>query len=100
MRTQAAGARYQLTLAQLAEFDDLCTDALIDRAHYWITIRKLRNNYHANRKIKTEAVVNVITRDVARGRSVPTALENFLKLDGVKAYLDRLKVDGAKSDFI
>jgi histone-lysine N-methyltransferase SUV420H len=97
--------RYQLTLGQLAEFDDLLTDSLVDRVcfarfansisprlkrvanresrriqvYYWTTIRKMKHTYHPNRGVKTDAVTKIIVNDLVRNKSVASSLQQFLQ---------------------
>lgn len=99
----ARPGKYQLSLSQLAEFDDLLTDALVDRVctppppplhplcpqsandsaweqvYYWTKIRKMKHSYHPNRGIKTEEVVRIIVHEVVRNKNTAGALQRFLE---------------------
>lgn len=97
---KSAPARYQLTLSQLAEFDDLLTDALVDRVHFWTTVRKIRHAYLPNRGVKTDAVCKLIIEEVVKNKSVATGLQRFLELNGIRHYLSRISRDeNTKNDF-
>ncbi|KAI5781146.1 hypothetical protein EDC01DRAFT_632893 [Geopyxis carbonaria] len=90
----------QLTLSQLEEFDDLLTDSLVDRIYYWATIRKVKHVYHANRGVKTNAIVNIVVEDVVRKKSVAKALERFFDLPGIKTFVKKqCKSEHLKNDF-
>lgn len=102
----ARPVKYQLTLSQLAEFDDLLTDALVDRVctshslpltspihtesqfvdrkpppqvFYWTKIRKMKHTYHPNRRIKTEDVTKIIIHEVVQNKNIAGALQRFLE---------------------
>lgn len=93
--------RQQLTLSQLAEFDDLLTDALVDRVYYWTTIRKMKHTYHPNRGVKTDAVTKIIVNDIVRNKSVTHALQQFVELSGIRNFLDKISTSNSlRTDFI
>ncbi|KAI5852657.1 hypothetical protein DFP73DRAFT_589730 [Morchella snyderi] len=98
----ARPAKYQLTLSQLAEFDDLLTDALVDRVYYWTKIRKMKHSYHPNRGIKTDDVVNIIVCEVVRNKNTSGALNKLMELNGVKQFLNKVlyKNPNAEADFM
>ncbi|PWW75814.1 hypothetical protein C7212DRAFT_358402 [Tuber magnatum] len=74
-------------LSLLAEYDDFLTDSLVDRVHYWTTIRKIKGAYHPSRRLNTKAILRIVVEDVVRDKNVKVALENFLCLPGVVQYL-------------
>lgn len=98
----ARPAKFQLTLSQLAEFDDLLTDALVDRVYYWTKIRKMKQSYHPNRGIKTDDVVNIIVCEVVRNKNTSGALNKLMELNGVKQFLNKVlyKNPNAEADFM
>lgn len=93
--------RHHLSLAQLAEFDDLLTDSLVDRVsifviqishcagltvpplhhqvYYWSAIRKMKHTYHPNRGVKTDAVTKIIVDGLVKNKSVAASLQHFLE---------------------
>ncbi|KAF8454613.1 hypothetical protein BDZ91DRAFT_557733 [Kalaharituber pfeilii] len=95
-----AAKRTQLSLAELGEFDDLLTDALVDKVYYWTKIRKTKRLYLPNRKITEQAVTQIISEHVVRGRSVTTAVEKFEQLSAVKAFIDGLNDEWKQSEFL
>ncbi|CUS13741.1 unnamed protein product [Tuber aestivum] len=66
-------------LSLLAEYDDFLTDSLVDRVHYWATIRKIRGAYHPSRRLNTNAILRIVVEDVVQDRNVRVALEKFLR---------------------
>ncbi|TGZ77898.1 hypothetical protein EX30DRAFT_172636 [Ascodesmis nigricans] len=95
--------RYQLTLGQLAEFDDLLSDTLIDRINHEskFSIRKMKPLYHPNRTIKREEVEHIVIEEVVRNRSVGAAMTQYLQLNGIKNYMARLpKEEQVRADFV
>ncbi|KAI5857572.1 hypothetical protein BZA05DRAFT_346901 [Tricharina praecox] len=91
--------RHQLTLSQLAEFDDLLTDSLVDRVYYWTTIRKMKHTYHPNRGVKTDAVTKIIVGDLVKNKNITESLKQFLDLSGIRNYINKLKNERLKDDF-
>ncbi|KAG0632681.1 hypothetical protein HOY80DRAFT_885127 [Tuber brumale] len=74
-------------LSLLAEYDDFLTDSLVDRVHYWTTIRKIKGVYHPSRRLNTKAILRIVIEDVVNDKNVKVALEKFLRLPGVVQYL-------------
>ncbi|KAM0716362.1 hypothetical protein Q7P37_007807 [Cladosporium fusiforme] len=88
-----------LTLSQLANYDDLITDALVDRVYFWATIRKLKPNFHASRGIQEEAVCKILQRDVIIAKDATVAHRNLLRLPGISKYLRSLRTQDEKEHF-
>ncbi|EGC41791.1 histone-lysine N-methyltransferase [Histoplasma capsulatum var. duboisii H88] len=89
----------KLTLSQLASYDDVITDALVDRAYFWTKIRKNRTKYISCRGILEEQVTAILLHDVIVGKDVPKAEKAFLAIPGLKKFVDRLKSDREKEWF-
>ena len=109
--------KQRLTLAQLAAYDDILTDALVDHVRplplplckygflymrqvfYWTTIRKNRSAYHSSRGVREEDVTSILQKSVIV-RKDPTAAESqLLALPGLKKFSDALKTEKEKDDF-
>ncbi|EDN10897.1 predicted protein [Histoplasma mississippiense (nom. inval.)] len=89
----------KLTLSQLASYDDVITDALVDRAYFWTKIRKNRTKYISCRGILEEQVTAILLHDVIVGKDVPKAEKALLAIPGLKKFVDRLKSDREKEWF-
>ncbi|EGE81918.1 histone-lysine N-methyltransferase set9 [Blastomyces dermatitidis ATCC 18188] len=89
----------KLTLSQLASYDDVITDALVDRAYFWTKIRKNRTKYIPCRGILEEQVTSILLHDVIVGKDAPKAEKALLALPGLKKFVDRLKSDREKEWF-
>ncbi|KAK1782624.1 histone-lysine N-methyltransferase set-9 [Copromyces sp. CBS 386.78] len=89
----------QLTLAQLAAYDDILTDALVDHAYYWTTIPKNRTSYHPSRGIKEEDITKIIQNHLIVDPDIATAEEKLLATDGLKRFANTLKTPREQNDF-
>ncbi|EEH37094.2 histone-lysine N-methyltransferase set9 [Paracoccidioides lutzii Pb01] len=89
----------KLTLSQLASYDDVITDALVDRAYFWTKIRKNRTKYFPCRDILEEQVTSILLHDVIVGKDAPKAEKALLALPGLKKFVDRLRSEQEKEWF-
>ncbi|PNP59822.1 hypothetical protein THARTR1_00701 [Trichoderma harzianum] len=101
---KAAGAtakKQRLTLSQLAAYDDILTDALVDHAFYWTTVPKNRSSYHPSRGIREGEVAKIIQQDVVVNKDLEAAEKRLLtSVDGLKRYVNGLRLDKEKADFV
>ncbi|KAI9830069.1 MAG: Histone-lysine N-methyltransferase set9 [Phylliscum demangeonii] len=88
-----------LTLAQLASYDDVITDALIDQVYFWTQIRKNRAKYAACRGLREEDVGRIVRESVIMAKDVGAAEQQLLQLPGLSRFADRLATDKARDDF-
>ncbi|KAJ6014897.1 Histone-lysine N-methyltransferase SET9 [Penicillium herquei] len=86
----ATERRERLTLAKLASYDDVATDALVDHAYFWTTTRKNRTKYSPARGIHDDDVGRVLLHDVVVSKDVPQAERKLLELPGLRKYLNNL----------
>ncbi|KAK4223643.1 putative histone-lysine N-methyltransferase set-9 [Podospora fimiseda] len=89
----------KLTLAQLAAYDDILTDALIDHTFYWTTIPKNRTSYHPSRGVKEEEITKLIQNHLIVDPNLATAEEKLLATDGLKKFYNGLWTPKEKDDF-
>ncbi|KAM5454278.1 histone lysine methyltransferase Set9 [Microsporum audouinii] len=90
-RTPTVEKRERLTLSQLATYDDILTDTLVDHAYFWTTIRKNRTKYFPVRGINEENVTSILLHDVIVAKDASKAEKEFLALPGLKKFTDRLR---------
>ncbi|KAJ5668984.1 Histone-lysine N-methyltransferase set9 [Penicillium macrosclerotiorum] len=95
----ATERRERLTLAKLASYDDVATDALVDHAYFWTTTRKNRNKYNSARGIHDDDVGHILLHDIAVAKDVVTAERKLLDLPGLKKYLANLRSSREKDWF-
>ncbi|PVH81263.1 hypothetical protein DL98DRAFT_559980 [Cadophora sp. DSE1049] len=91
--------KQRLTLAQLAAYDDILTDALVDHVYFWTTIRKNKNAYHGSRGITEEAVTAILQKRVIVEKDAAKAEAEILELPALKKFSQNLKTDKEKDDF-
>ncbi|KAE8149449.1 alpha/beta-hydrolase [Aspergillus avenaceus] len=95
----SAERRDRLTLAKLASYDDVATDALVDRAYFWTNTRKNRTKYIPVRGIVDDAVTRILLHDVIVAKDAVKAERELLAMSGLKKYLARLANDREKEWF-
>ncbi|EGR45730.1 uncharacterized protein TRIREDRAFT_51287 [Trichoderma reesei QM6a] len=102
--SKAAGAtakKQRLTLAQLAAYDDILTDALVDHAFYWATVPKNRSSYHPSRGIREGEVAKIIQEEVIVNKDLEAAEKRLLtSVDGLKRFVGGLKMEKERTDFV
>ncbi|KAB5517509.1 histone-lysine N-methyltransferase SET9 [Coniochaeta sp. 2T2.1] len=91
--------RQQLTLAQLAAYDDILTDALVDHTYYWTTIPKNRTTYHPSRGVREDEISKLIQKHIILDENLGTAEEKLLATDGLRKFCNALRTPKEKEDF-
>ncbi|KAH7041361.1 uncharacterized protein B0I36DRAFT_22517 [Microdochium trichocladiopsis] len=95
-----AGAKKQsLTLAQVSQYDDLLTDALVDHVYYWTTIPKNRPSYHATRGVTEEEIAKIVQTHLIVEPNVEVAEAKLLQTAGLRKFVNGLKTPKEKDDF-
>ncbi|ROT38146.1 hypothetical protein SODALDRAFT_278725 [Sodiomyces alkalinus F11] len=94
-----AAKRKPLTLAQLASYDDILTDALVDHAFYWTTIPKNRSSYHPSRGVREEEISKIIQSEIVLNKDLAAAESRLLATDGLSKFYNGLRTDKEKADF-
>ncbi|MCJ1438613.1 Histone-lysine N-methyltransferase set9 [Xylographa pallens] len=89
----------RLTLTQLASYDDILTDVLVDHVYFWTTIRKNRAKYNLTRGISEDDITNILLHEVVVCKDVQHAEHHLLRLPGLRKFVERLKTQREKEDF-
>ncbi|KAL9001528.1 MAG: hypothetical protein Q9169_000103 [Polycauliona sp. 2 TL-2023] len=89
----------KLTLSQLASYDDILTDALVDHVYFWTTIRKNRAKYNLARGISEDDITNILLHQLVVEKDVQKAAASLLKLPGLHKFHSKLKSDREQDDF-
>ncbi|KAI4206313.1 MAG: hypothetical protein LQ346_001138 [Caloplaca aetnensis] len=89
----------RLTLSQLASYDDILTDALVDHAYFWTAIRKNRSKYNLTRGISEDDVTRILLQKVIVNKDVEEAESSLLQLPGLRKFHSALKSDREREDF-
>lgn len=86
------GSKAKLTLETLAQYDDLITDALVDKVYYWTIIRKNRGGrFTSFRGLHEEDVADILRRYVIWDKDPADAVEKLLQLPGLRKFVTGLK---------
>ncbi|KAK7519783.1 histone-lysine N-methyltransferase SET9, partial [Phyllosticta citriasiana] len=88
-----------LTLSQLAHYDDLATDALVDKVYFWTTIRKNRLRYSPLRGLNDEKVAELLRQKVIIGKDPAKALQLLLEEPALKRNFQRLGTNDEREHF-
>ncbi|KAJ1337408.1 [histone H4]-N-methyl-L-lysine20 N-methyltransferase [Microdochium nivale] len=99
MPPQAGAKKQSLTLAQVSQYDDLLTDALVDHVYYWTTIPKNRSSYHATRGVTEEELTKIIQSHLVVETDVELAETKLLQTAGLRKFLNGLKTPKEKDEF-
>ncbi|KAI9702499.1 MAG: Histone-lysine N-methyltransferase set9 [Candelina mexicana] len=89
----------RLTLSQLAGYDDLLTDALVDHVYFWTTIRKNRSKYFPSRGIREEEIADILRKTVITEKDTAGAEAQVLQLPGLSKFVSNLKTDDDRENF-
>ncbi|KAI9711110.1 MAG: Histone-lysine N-methyltransferase set9 [Chrysothrix sp. TS-e1954] len=92
--------KVDLTLAELARYDDLVTDALVDHVYFWTTIRKNRARYASSRFIKEEEIADIIRKAVIVEHDAGKGLRQLQALPGITRHLNGLRTINEKEHFM
>jgi histone-lysine N-methyltransferase SUV420H len=99
-RTPTPAVKKQpLTFAQLAAYDDILTDALIDHVYYWTTIPKNRPLYHPSRGVREEDIAKIIQTHLIVDADLAVAEAKLLATDGLRKFHNALRTPKEKDDF-
>ena len=64
---------------KLSDFDDLCTDVLVDKIEFWSKTHKMAKHYKSKRSVPEREVLHIV-RSVARNTtSLSDAAEALLR---------------------
>ncbi|PBP17861.1 set domain containing protein [Diplocarpon rosae] len=89
----------RLTLAQLAAYDDVATDALVDHVYFWTSIRKNKSTYRPSRGVSEEAVTTILQNRVVVEKDAARAEAELLELPALKRFSLSLKMEKERDDF-
>ncbi|KAF2996050.1 Histone-lysine N-methyltransferase set9 [Curvularia kusanoi] len=100
MPRQTGGVRGGLTLEKLASYDDVITDALVDKVYYWTTIRKNHGGrFAASRGMHEEDIADRIRRHAIWEKEPAEAVQELLKLPGLRKYMANMKDEKDQEQF-
>ncbi|KAF1917282.1 histone-lysine N-methyltransferase SET9 [Ampelomyces quisqualis] len=89
-----------LTLEKLASYDDVITDAVVDKVYYWTTIRKNRGTrFTASRGLQEEDIAAVIREQVVWEKDPAEAVQQLLDLPGLRKYMAGLSDEKDQEQF-
>ncbi|KAL1893026.1 histone lysine methyltransferase Set9 [Sporothrix stenoceras] len=91
--------KHALTLAQIASYDDILTDSLVDHAFYWTTIPKNRPSYLPSRGVKEQEIAKIIQDHLVVETDLDLAEEKLLATNGLGKFYRALKTNAEKEDF-
>ncbi|KAL8830293.1 MAG: hypothetical protein Q9170_005799 [Blastenia crenularia] len=89
----------RLTLSQLASYDDILTDALVDHVYFWTTIRKNRSKYNLTRGISEDDITSILLHEIIVDEDLRKAETSLLQLPGLRKFHSLLKSNREKEDF-
>ncbi|KAF9691778.1 hypothetical protein EKO04_010528 [Ascochyta lentis] len=100
MPRQLGGVRGGLTLEKLASYDDVITDALVDKVYYWTTIRKNHGGrFAASRGMHEEDIADRIRKHAIWEKDPAAAVQELLKLPGLRKFVAGMKDEKDQEQF-
>ena len=66
-------------MQKFCDYDDICTDLLIDKVGFWSQTHKMAKNYKGKRAVSEEEVLTLIRNMVKGNQSLAQAAEALLK---------------------
>ena len=78
MAAKPGFSRWQSAVDKLSEYDDICTDLLVDKVEFWSQIHKMAKNYKAVRRVTGRDIVDII-RSMVREETTVAAVEKLVK---------------------
>ncbi|CAK7268518.1 histone lysine methyltransferase Set9 [Sporothrix epigloea] len=91
--------KHTLTLAQIASYDDILTDSLVDHVFYWTTVPKNRPSYLPSRGVREEEITKIIQDHLVVDPDLQVAEKKFLATNGLGKFYRALKTESEKEDF-
>ncbi|KAF2730655.1 hypothetical protein EJ04DRAFT_515096 [Polyplosphaeria fusca] len=89
-----------LTLEKLATYDDVITDALVDKVYYWTTIRKNRGGrFCGSRGLHEEDIADIVRQHVVYDKDPAEAVQQLLRLSGLRKFVNSLREEREKDHF-
>jgi histone-lysine N-methyltransferase SUV420H len=90
----------KLTLDKLATFDDVITDAVVDKPWYWSSIRKSnKSRITGSRGLNEEEVADIIREHVIWEKDPAEAVQKLLQLPGLRRFVGTLKDERDQEQF-
>jgi histone-lysine N-methyltransferase SUV420H len=90
----------KLTLDKLATFDDIITDAVIDRVFSWSIIRKNKGGrFTGSRGLNEEDVADIIREHAIWEKDPAEAVQELLQLPGLRRFVGTLKDERDQEQF-
>ena len=96
-------------MENLSNYDDICTDLLVDKVEFWSEIHKMGKHYKRKRKIRDREVIDVIRGMVREKTTLSDAAEKIIEyiryrvlltnsLDGLNLWVGNMKAED-RADF-
>jgi hypothetical protein len=64
---------------RLSDYDDICTDLLVDKVEFWSEIHKMAKHYKGKRKVTEREVLDVIRRIIRDDLPITHAADTLLQ---------------------
>jgi hypothetical protein len=68
---------------KFCDFDDVCTDLLVDKVGFWVQTHKMARGYKSKRTVSEEDVLQVIRRMVGEEQSLREGALEVMKYGAV-----------------
>ena len=72
---------------KLSDFDDICTDLLVDKVEFWSETHKMAKRYKAKRKVTEREVLDIVRKLVRDKTTLSEASDTLLQYNNLKLSL-------------
>lgn len=77
----SSNSHKQSAVDKLSDYDDICTDLLVDKIEFWSETHKMAKHYKARRKVTEREILDIIRNMVQKKQSVSEAAEDLLQYE-------------------
>jgi hypothetical protein len=64
---------------KLSDYDDICTDLLVDKVEFWSEIHKMAKHYKGKRKVTERDVLDIIRKLIREDFTLTEAADTLLR---------------------
>lgn len=75
MATRSSSQHKPNAVDRLSDYDDVCTDLLIDKVMFWSEIHKMAKHYKGKRKVTEREILDIIRKLIREQTTLQEAAE-------------------------
>src|SRR5271167_1495574 len=87
LSSSSSAQRKQSAVDKLSDYDDICTDLLVDKVKFWSEIHKMAKHYKAKRKVTEREVLDIVRRLARDKTTLSEAADTLLQYNNLELSL-------------